>query len=144
MSGSATLYTPEILSLAVELANFPFGDDLSRRGDARSQVCGSTIAIGADLDPDDRISRIGARVSACAIGQAAAALFLRSAEGKSVADIETAEKAIGTWLKGEGDIPDWPDLAILSPARTHPSRHGAILLPWTAARTALCNPAIAV
>lgn len=141
--GSTTLYTPAILSLAVELAQYPLTEDIACRGDGRSKLCGSTITVGVALDGQNQIDRVGARVSACAIGQAAAALFLRSASGRTADEITSAEVAINLWLKGEGPMPDWPDLDILASAQAYPSRHGAILLPWSAARSALFKPAIA-
>jgi hypothetical protein len=41
------------------------------------------------------------------------------------------------WLESAGDLPDWPDLALLATARDHPARHGTLLLPWKAASKAL-------
>jgi hypothetical protein len=38
-------------------------------------------------------------------------------------------------------MPDWPGLAAIAPAREFPGRHGAIMLPWTAARDALSGAA---
>ena len=90
--------------------------------------------------PDDRIEDIGARVTACAIGQSAAALFLRAARGKGAAELAAALTAIEDWLAGEGDLPDWPGIAILEPARSYTARHAAILLPWKAALAAPSNP----
>lgn len=130
------LYTPDILALAVELSDFPLGSELERRGDAVSRVCGSRIVMGFDLGEDGRIVRAGAQVAACAIGQAAAALCLKSSAGCTARDFEDALPVIEAWLAGEG-APTWPGLAILEPARAHPARHGAILLPWKAALAAL-------
>lgn len=142
--GTAALYTPDILSLAMVLADFPLADDLPLRAEAASKVCGSRIALGLERGPDGRVVRVGARVTACAIGQAAAALFLQSAAGASQGDLETALALIESWLAGGGDaLPDWPGIAILDPARAYPARHAAILLPWRAAVAALSKPAVA-
>lgn len=137
--GSAVLYTPEILALAVELAEFPYDEAYPRRGEAHSRVCGSQVVMGLETDERDRVTAIGARVSACAIGQAAAALFLRSAVGRGFEEIAHASSEIERWLAGGGTEPDWPGIAALASARAYPARHPAILLPWKAALVALSN-----
>lgn len=134
--GGAALYTPGILALAVELAEFPMTEDLALRGEAQSRVCGSRVAVGLAAE-DGRIERIGARVSACAIGQAAAALLLRSAKGRDAAEIENAYAVLEAWLREERERPSWPGIELLEPARAYPARHAAILLPWKAALAAL-------
>lgn len=135
-SGNGPLYTPELLALAVSLADYPLGDDLPLRGEAVSRTCGSTIAAGLACGEDGLIERIGLRVSACAVGQASAAIFARGASGASGGDIAAAENAIENWLAG-GMTPDWPGIETIAAARAHAGRHGAVLLPWRAARAAL-------
>lgn len=135
------LYTSEILALAVELADYPLTGRMARSGEAASRVCGSKVAIELSTDAHGAIERIGARVSACAIGQAAAAVFLRSARGRSPVDIADALETLEAWLIGREIAPDWPGIASLAPARAHPARHAAILLPWKAALAALSKPA---
>jgi NifU-like protein involved in Fe-S cluster formation len=131
------LYSPELLGLATGLANFPLSDDLPLRAEARSRSCGSVIALGLTLDEAGQIARIGMQVSACAIGQASAALLAQSIAARAPATIDAAGEALERWLEGEGALPDWPGIAALAPARDHPGRHGALLLPWAAARMAL-------
>jgi NifU-like protein involved in Fe-S cluster formation len=140
MTGAAAgrLYTPELLALAVELARYPLTDDLPLRGEARSRSCGSTVDLALRLD-GEAIAGIGLRSRACAVGQAAAAIFAREARGRSLAHIADAEAAIARWLAQAGAQPDWPGLELLEPARAYPARHGAILLPWKAAAEALNN-----
>ena len=77
------------------------------------------------------------RTQACAIGQAAAALFAQAAVGLGEAEIGEADEALGAWLSGDGDMPPWPGLATIAPALAYPARHGAIRLGWRAAREAL-------
>lgn len=139
--GSATLYTPEILALAVELAEYPLSGDLPLHGEAASRVCGSKVAIALETDARGAITRIGARVSACAIGQASAALFLRGVRERRAGEIASALVAMEAWLAGKGRAPEWPGIAQLEAARGYPARHAAILLPWKAALAALSNPA---
>lgn len=142
---SPVLYTPDLLALATDLARFPIDPDLPLRAEARSRTCGSVIAVGIDTDIDrDKgavVRRIGLQVTACAIGQASAALLARSVAGRSADEVEATGAGIAAWLAGEGALPDWPDLALLAPAQAHKGRHGALLLPWTAAAEALSTRA---
>lgn len=131
------LYSPELLALATSLADYPLGDDLALRGEARSRTCGSSVLLGLGPGHDGAIARIGMRVSACAVGQASAAIFAREAAGRSASDILHALATIDAWLGGQGGLPDWPGMAALAAARAFPSRHGAIVLPWKAALDAL-------
>ena len=135
--GGSRLYTPEILALAVSLAQNPLGPGLPLRGSARSRTCGSELELGLALDGDGRIADLGMTVKACAIGQAAAALFASGARGSSARDIDSALEGLVAWLEGKGAVPPWPGLGALEQARDYPARHGAILLPWKAAQAAL-------
>lgn len=132
MATVAALYTPEVLGLATTLAAWRLDEDLPLRGRARSASCGSTLAVGIALDHQGRIARIGLAAQACAVGQAAAAIMAAQASGRSREDFAQAEAALAAWLAGEGDLPDWPGLAPIVPARAFPARHGAILLGWRA------------
>jgi NifU-like protein involved in Fe-S cluster formation len=134
---TTVLYTPEVLGLATSLAAYPWDESLPLKGEARSKSCGSTIALALATDAEGRIARIAVKSSACAIGQAAAAIFAQAAVGKSAADIAAAERAITAWLAGEGPLPDWPGLVAIAAARDYPARHGAIMLAWQAARACL-------
>lgn len=130
------LYTPKILALAVELTQYPSLENPDIEGDAHSQICGSKIAFSASLDPDKAIAKVGLGVAACAIGQAAASIFARHAEGKRVSDIAIFLSQLDVWLKGDDTGPAWPDFHVLDNARNYPGRHGAIALPWKAAQMA--------
>jgi NifU-like protein involved in Fe-S cluster formation len=139
MASATVLYTPEILGLAAGLADYPGDSTLPLSGSARSKSCGSTLAVQLAIDDAGRVTRLGVAAHACAIGQAAAAVFARAAPGRSAAEIAAAERAIANWLAGEGGLPDWPGLGAIAPAAAYPSRHGAILLAWRAALSALSS-----
>lgn len=141
MSGAERLYTPEMLALAVELARWPQLQGNVLSGGARSPTCGSTLAMQLATDEAGRVSEIGLRVRACAVGQAAAAIFARNAVGRNLAEISSGLAAMETWLAGDGPMPDWPDLSLIAAARDFRGRHGAMLLPWKAAVGALSNAA---
>lgn len=134
---TAVLYTPEVLGLAVKLAAHGWDDSLPFSAEARSPSCGSTIALGLALDTEGRIERIGIRSHACAIGQAAAAIFAEAARARSRTEIAEAAHAIEQWLSGNALLADWPGLSQIAAARDYPARHGAVLLPWKAALAAL-------
>jgi NifU-like protein involved in Fe-S cluster formation len=136
---STRLYTPAVLALATGLAAYPLDDDLPLKAEARSRTCGSVVALGLALAADGSIARIGMQVRACAIGQASAALLAQDAQGRSPAALAATLAALESWLAGAGALPDWPGLDLLAPARDHPARHAALLLPWTAARKALSS-----
>lgn len=136
-SRAATLYTPEILAAATGLSAWPWHDGLPLKGDARSRTCGSALSLGLALDDAGRIAELGIRAHACAIGQASAYIFAGHAVGRTRHEIAAARLALDGWLSGEGALPDWPGMDLIAPARAHPSRHGAIVLAWDAALTAL-------
>ena len=138
-AGLSALYTPEMLALSAELAGHPWSPDFAYQAESRSSVCGSTIALGLDLSGDGVIDKIGARVSACAVGQSATAILAAGAKGASAEDIAVTLEALRRWLAKEGDLPDWPRRAASAAARDHPGRHGALLLPWEAALKALSS-----
>lgn len=131
------LYTPAMLSLATELANYPLIGEWPHKAAARSRTCGSTVELGLALVNDRTVDGIGMKISACAIGQASAALLARSIRGKSPQDIRAIRDEIEIWLGGEGDLPAWPDIELIAAARESKGRHGALLLSWNAAVDAL-------
>lgn len=134
---AAKLYTPDLLSLATELAACPLAEGFPYTAETRSRTCGSTLAIGLQLGDEARIERLGMRVYACAVGQASAALFARGAKGLRMEAIKASVQELEAWLAGAGPLPAWPGFCALEPARDHSARHGAILLPWKAALEAL-------
>lgn len=137
MASAAVLYTPEVLALATSLAQFPLDANLPLRGSARSPACGSTLELGLILDEQGRIARVGLKAHACAVGQAAAAIFAAAAPGRTRDDLISAVAELEAWLGGNATVPAWPGLDALAAASTYPARRGAILLAWRAALGAL-------
>ncbi|MFP5328843.1 MAG: iron-sulfur cluster assembly scaffold protein [Alphaproteobacteria bacterium] len=136
---NAPLYTTEILRLAASLR--PPAEDFGPVDCAamrRSPTCGSTVTVFVKLDPEGRIADIAQDVSACAFGQASAALVEASAPGRAREDVTTALAELSSWLSGQRDVPpSWPGFEALAPARSRKSRHGAILLPLRALAAAM-------
>jgi NifU-like protein involved in Fe-S cluster formation len=138
---SAVLYTPEVLALATSLASHGWDEALPLKGNARSRSCGSSLELGLSLDGQGRIDRVALKSQACAIGQAAAAIFARGAKGRTASEIGAAHSAMRDWLTNGAEPPDWPGLDAIAPARDYPARHAAILLAWQAADEALSSEA---
>nr|WP_277754214.1 iron-sulfur cluster assembly scaffold protein [Porphyrobacter sp. GA68] len=122
----------------MRLVDYPWQEQHRFHATARSRTCGGTVALSLEC-ADGRIAQLGLRVSACAVGQAAAAIFADGARGQTAGDVAIAAAALEAWLGGSGPAPGWPGLDALEPAMPHRGRHGAILLPWAAAVDALCN-----
>jgi len=133
------LYTTEMLSAAMELAQYPVLEHADLHGTARSDNCGSSLDLYIVLDQQERFEQIGMRVHACAVGQAAAAIFARHAKGASSAQLAKVYDEFVAWLGSDAPPPDWPDLSLIAPARAYRGRHGAMLLPWRAASKALSS-----
>ena len=136
------LYSPRLLGLSTSLAQFPYLDHLPYKSELRSRTCGSTIELALDADAHGTISRIGMRVSACAVGQSSAAVLAQAIEGRAIGDVQNELAAIESWLSGTGTLPTWPGFDALEPALPYAGRHEALLLPWRAAVKALSTPAI--
>lgn len=135
-----TLYTPEILRMALALADFPPLDAATVRIDKAARPCGSRIVLDVRLDARGNVVAAGASIGACAFGQASGAIMLRHIGGRCAQDLSAALAAIVAWLASDearAPVPDWPELGLLAPARQHSARHNAILLPFVAAAEAL-------
>lgn len=137
MASAARLYSGEVLALATSLASWPLTADLPLTGAARAPACGSALSVGLELDAQGQIARVGLRAQACAIGQAAAAIFAAQALGADRTTVAATLTALEQWLSGSAAMPDWPGLDAIAAARDFPGRHGAMLLPWRAALEAL-------
>lgn len=135
------LYTPQMLAAAVELANFPPIENAPLHAEVRSPTCGSTLSLDLVLEPPGTVGRVGMLVRACAVGQAAAAVFARHAVGLSADEIRQAHDSLAGWLDEQGPAPHWPDISLIVPARDFRGRHGVMLLPWKAAMAALSSTA---
>lgn len=133
------LYTPEMLALATGLAAYPLDGHFTHTATARSRTCGSVIELGLECDDTGCITRVGMRLAACAIGQASAAIMAAAILGRSADDMTAAHQQISKWLEGSAPLPSWPGFEVISAALPHKGRHGALILPWTAAREALCS-----
>ncbi len=129
---AAPLYSRDILRLAASLSEPLILDRVDGAAERRSVTCGSRVSVSVTLQ-DGRVDAVSQRVEACAFGQAAAALMVAGAVGRSVDEVRAALGGIERWLNGDDDaVTAWPGLGVLDPARSRVGRHQAILLPFAA------------
>jgi NifU-like protein involved in Fe-S cluster formation len=135
---SAPLYTTEILRLAASLQEPHALEHEDGRAELRSPTCGSRVRLSVQLDEDRRVQRLSMEVSACAFGQASAALLERHSRGRTHDEVSEAMMALSRWLADEREAAaGWPGIVALEPARQRKGRHGAILLPFRALLAAI-------
>lgn len=138
---NAPLYTTDILRLASSLHGPRELERVDGDAELRSPTCGSSISTAIQLDEERRVVAISQRVSACAFGQASAALVERHAIGRTRDEIGNSLVLLSRWLALEQEESgDWPGLEALAPARPKKGRHGAILLPFRALLAAIESP----
>lgn len=131
------LYTIDILRLAASTAQWPPLDRADGMAERRSPTCGSRVRVDVVRDADSRVAAIGIMVSACALGQASAAIMAAQAPGRDGAALRAAHDGLAAYLRGESDrLPDWPNIETLAAARAYPARHASILLAFDAAAAA--------
>lgn len=136
------LYTPDILALAVSLADWPLSEDLPGQAELRSQSCGSVVRVGIEQDTAGKVARFGVGARACALGQASAAVLSNHVIGCDREELVVARDALTAFFGGASmAMPDWPGIEHLETALPYPARHGSILLPWRAVVAALDSPA---
>jgi NifU-like protein involved in Fe-S cluster formation len=134
---NAPLYTIEVLRLAASLPDQVALDEVHGRAEERSATCGSVVSTAVQLDKDGRVAAISQKVQACAFGQASAAAVAAHAAGRTRAEVEAAMSDLLAWLDGGENLPSWPEIEALKPARTRKSRHNAVLLPFKALLSAM-------
>lgn len=128
---ASTLYTTDILRLAVAAGTHERLANPDAIGEGRTPVCGSRITLDIQIDHTLRVERIGMDLHACAMGQAAAEIFASGAVGRDYAALADAEQGLRAWLADpQAALPDWPGLAQLAAVRAYPARHEAVLLPF--------------
>ena len=132
------LYSAKILEIA---ANQPVPGRLADPGaSARrvSRVCGSTIEVDLEVE-DDVITGYGHDISACALGQTAAAIVAANIVGATADEMRLLRTQMYAMLKADGAPPAgrWDDLQYLEPVREYRPRHTSTLLVFDAVVDAL-------
>ena len=136
----SALYSLDVLRMAASVSEFPPLENADARDERRSPTCGSRMTVTLKLDKDARIAAIGLDAKACALGQAAAAIFAHGALGQDHAAIAAAGEGWRAYLAKETEaLPDWPGLGLLASGRDYPARHPSMRLAFEAASAALAS-----
>ena len=138
---SEPLYNAEILRLAASIPHHERLASAQASAERRSPVCGSRVTVDVSLDGERRVSEVGLLVRACALGQASSSLLAQAIVGRTPQELAAARDALTAWLGGGDDLPDWPGLAVLTPARSYAARHPSIRLAFEAAADAAAQAA---
>ena len=90
---TAPLYTRDILRLAASLGEAAELDRVDGEAERRSVTCGSRVWVAVTL-AKGAVAAVSQRVEACAFGQAAAALMIAEAPGRSADEVRAALSGI--------------------------------------------------
>ncbi len=128
---AARLYQPRIRALAKRVRadrRLPSPDATVT---CRSPLCGSTLTLDVTWR-DGRVEALGWRSRACTLGMASTAIAAEAAIGRRPEEIAEAESALRKLLDGKAATfaEPWSELSLFTAARTFPTRHGSILLPF--------------
>jgi hypothetical protein len=128
------LYSARILNL---VANLPRAGRLpapQASAEKTAKLCGSRILVDVVLE-DGKVVDFAQEVSACALGQASAAVLGANVIGADLAELELARDALAAMLKLNGPHPAgrFAELAVLEPVKDYPARHASTLLAFEAA-----------
>jgi NifU-like protein involved in Fe-S cluster formation len=144
------LYSDQIKAYAQQ------GDQDGRLAEAplsllrRNPVCGSQVLFTAQpLDRwDSGAIALGCDARrACLLTQAATAVMVEGLQGLGLAAMWAKlahgqgllERLLANQAVDEGELAQWPQLAIFAPASAVRARHGSILLPFRTASEALSS-----
>lgn len=131
------IYTNDLLELAADIPHIGRLSAPDASAHKVSRICGSELTLDLKLE-DGRIADLGLELKACALGQASASVFARSAIGADLNDIRAAREALRAMLKEDGPPPNgrFSALKALQPAASYRQRHGSIMLAFDAAMDA--------
>ena len=94
------------------------------------------MTVDVALAPDGTVGEVGLLVRACALGQASSSLLAAHVIGRTPEELAAARDALTAWLAREGEAPDWPGMAVFTPALDYTARHPSIRLAFEAAAEA--------
>ena len=130
------LYNSEILRLATAIPHHQRLAAPHASSEKRSPICGSRVTVDVTLAPDGTVGEVGLLVRACALGQASASLLASHILGRTPEELAAVRDALTRWLAREGGAPNWPGLAVFTPALDFTARHPSIRLAFEAAAEA--------
>ncbi|MEM6306771.1 MAG: iron-sulfur cluster assembly scaffold protein [Pseudomonadota bacterium] len=123
------LYSTRILALAADIPHLGRLPNPHATATCKSPQCGSQVTVDIELQ-GDTISNFAQDVKACALGQAAAAVFGQHIIGCTRAKVALAHQQLHQMLIDKAPPPDAPfaDFVVLTPAQDFKNRHASILL----------------
>jgi NifU-like protein involved in Fe-S cluster formation len=132
------LYSEKILQIAANPSKSDRLVDADASARRVSRICGSVIDVDVKLK-DGVIIAYGHEISACALGQTAAAIVAREIVGTPAIEFRALRDTMTAMLKAHGSPPagKWSDLAFLEPVREFKPRHTSTLLVFDAVNDAL-------
>ena len=127
------LYSAKILEFAGNLPAMPRLGHPQATARRTSRVCGSVVEVDLNVR-DGQVSDYAHDVSACALGQTAAAIVARHIIGSTPEELRLLRTQMVAMLKAGGPPPTgkWADLAVLAPVRDYKPRHASTLLVFEA------------
>ncbi len=107
--------------------------DADVRATVDNPLCGDRVTVELKLH-DHTVDAVGHVVRGCALCQASASMLSEAAIGGSIEAVLAARDAVRAMLRDGASPPDgsWAPFAAFVPARSAPSRHECVLLPFTA------------
>ncbi len=138
MTAIDDIYSTRLFELASDIPRSTRLAAADATASAHSKLCGSTIEVDVKL-ADGRIVDYGQTVTACLLGQAAAAIVGAHIVGTPLAEFHDVAARMRAMLKEGGPPPAgrWADLALLQPVKDYKNRHGSVLLVFEAIEKAL-------
>ena len=113
-----------------------------RQASVDNPFCGDRVDLQINLE-EGRVSAVALQVRGCMLCRAAANALARFGIGLSKVEFETVRDSLTTMLQSEDIIewvPEgWSALILFEPVRRHKSRHGCVILPFTAMLEALSD-----
>lgn len=128
------LYSQRILEAAANMPRTGRLVDPDASCERTAKLCGSRIRVDIIMD-GSKVTDFAQEVSACALGQAAAAVLGERIVGADIAEIELARDALNAMLKTDGSPPQgrFAELAMLQIVKDYPARHASTLLAFETA-----------
>lgn len=127
------LYSAKILTLVANMPRSGRLDAPDASSEKVAKLCGSKIIVDVVVE-DGKVVDFAQDVSACALGQAAAAILGQNVVGADLSEIELARDSLAAMLKSNGSPPAgrFAELAVLEPVKDYPARHASTLLAFEA------------
>ena len=134
----SSLYQDKLIDLASQAIKLKRLKCPDRTATVVSKACGSSITVDLLLSRD-KISTVGQKVDACALGSASSVIASSNLVGKTYKEIYDTRIKLVNMLRNSGPPPgeEWSDLALFEPAKELKNRHESILLIFDAVLLAL-------